>query len=146
MGKIYKLDVSRIPATERSAPQRVLPQLQNHDEALLYRESISQAFRTQERQWEYLPMFCEAEKLREGLAEALPSQSTSDTVQPKISHISAQYRTFVAYSVESTSENREIAKKNSFVFFGKKGTTQHDKPEILPSLQNRGVIQLSRCN
>ncbi|PLW08839.1 hypothetical protein PCANC_16604 [Puccinia coronata f. sp. avenae] len=143
MGKIYKLDVSRIPATERAAPQRVLPQLQNHDEALLYRESISQAFRTQERQWEYLPMFCEAEKLREGLAEALPSQSTSDTVQPKISHISAQYRTFVAYSVESTSENREIAKKNSFVFFGKKGTTQHDKPEILPSLQNRGVIQVT---
>jgi SCF-associated factor 1 len=120
-----------------------LRQLQEHDEELDYRESISQAFRTNERKWEYLPMFCEPDKLRDGLANALTSQDLSNAVQPTITHISAQYRTFVAYSVESPSENQPINKNNSFVFFGKKETTEYSKPEILPNLQNRGVIQLS---
>jgi len=142
-GKLYKLNISRVPVTERAGQQRILRQLQDHDEELSYREGIAQAFRTKERKWEYLPMFCEPDKLREGLAEALPLSNSSDPVHPKITHISAQYRTFVAYSVESTSEHQQIAKKNSFVFFGKKETTEQDKPEILPNLQNRGVIQVT---
>ncbi|EFP89949.2 hypothetical protein PGT21_029847 [Puccinia graminis f. sp. tritici] len=142
-GKIYKLDLSRIADTQRTAPQRVLRQLQQHDEELDYRESIAQAFRTNEREWEYLPMFCEPDKLRDGLANALTLQDSSNAAQPTITHISAQYRTFVAYSVESPSENEPIIKNNSFVFFGGKETTENSKPEILPNLQNRGVIQVT---
>ncbi|OAV99782.1 hypothetical protein, variant 2 [Puccinia triticina 1-1 BBBD Race 1] len=142
-GKIYKLDISRIPDNARTAPQRVLRQLQDHSDEIAYRESMSQAFRTQERKWEYLPRFCEPDRLRDGLVEALSSPASTDHIKPKITHISAQYRTFVAYSVNSSSEHQQTTRNNSFVFFGKKDATEDSKPEILPSLQNRGVIQVT---
>lgn len=141
--KIYKLDISQITAPERNGPPRVLRQLQHHDDEMLFRLSIAKAFRDKERKWEYLPYFCEAAKLQEGLVNALPSVDLSDAAQLKITHISAQYRTFVAYSVENPSENQPASKKNSFVFFGMKTTGKDDKPEILPQLQRRGVIQVA---
>ncbi|KAH9462243.1 hypothetical protein MJO28_002971 [Puccinia striiformis f. sp. tritici] len=144
-GKIYKLDISRIPDTEQAGRERILRQLQDHNEELRYRESLTQAFRTRDRRWEYLPKFSEPDQLREALSEALPSSSSNTVhIHPKITHISAQYRTFVAYSVDqNASPDQEISKKNSFVFFGKKHTTEIDGPEILPTLQNRGVIQVT---
>lgn len=79
--------------------------------------------------WEYLPLFSEPSKIKQCVTSVVPSLQLPNDI--RITHISAQYRTFVAYSTGSSS----------VVLKGTNETTVGD-PEIVPELQNRNIISL----
>ncbi|KAI5999375.1 regulator of chromosome condensation 1/beta-lactamase-inhibitor protein II [Pisolithus orientalis] len=80
--------------------------------------------------WEYLPLFSEPDKIKEHLTCIVPGIQLPDNIL--ITHISAQFSTFVAYSTGSSS----------VVLMGTRETDTHSRPEIIPSLQNRNVISV----
>ncbi|KAG0667110.1 hypothetical protein C6P46_002521 [Rhodotorula mucilaginosa] len=117
-GKVFYLDISLTPATRN-----------RHGETAAISE-LEHDFLTGRRQWTCLEAFCSAAAIRE--------HATDPTLVPsavKITHISAHFNTFAAYSVPSTATN-----EGSVVLLGKKGET---RPQIIPELQNLGVIQLA---
>ncbi|KAG2132798.1 regulator of chromosome condensation 1/beta-lactamase-inhibitor protein II [Suillus clintonianus] len=80
--------------------------------------------------WEYLPNFSEVDKVQQH-----PAYVSSQLKPPqslRITHISAQFQTFVAYSPGSSS----------VILFGSHETHADSKPSILPSLQNNDVISV----
>ncbi|KAF9519464.1 hypothetical protein BS47DRAFT_1468626 [Hydnum rufescens UP504] len=90
-------------------------------------------FRHGERKWEYLPQFSELKHVREHptfSSDSLKSIWTSENLG--ITHISASFQTFVAYSVGGTS----------VVLMGKRSTSPADVPTVLPGLQNRNIISV----
>ncbi|KAI6041247.1 regulator of chromosome condensation 1/beta-lactamase-inhibitor protein II [Pisolithus marmoratus] len=80
--------------------------------------------------WEYLPLFSEPDKIKEHVKSTVPGIQLPDNIL--ITHISAQFSTFVAYSTGSSS----------VVLMGAKETNVRNRPEIIPSLQNRNVISV----
>lgn len=117
-GKVFYLDISLTPATRN-----------RHGEAAAISE-LEHDVLAGRRQWTCLEAFCSAEAIRE--------HATDPTTVPsavKITHVSAHFNTFAAYSVPSTATN-----EGSVVLLGKKGET---RPQIIPELQNIGVIQLA---
>lgn len=80
--------------------------------------------------WEYLPLFSDPDKIKEQVSSVVPGIQLPDSIL--ITHISAQFSTFVAYSTGSSS----------VVLMGTKETDPHDRPQIIPSLQDRKVISV----
>ncbi|KAF9819314.1 hypothetical protein IEO21_02202 [Rhodonia placenta] len=85
--------------------------------------------------WRYLPEFSELKHVREHLTftEGEIRSEAPDTM--RITHISAQFMTFVAYSTGA----------RSVVLIGKPNDSSDTRPltpQILPALQNRGVISV----
>ncbi|GAA5885649.1 hypothetical protein JCM3774_002553 [Rhodotorula dairenensis] len=117
-GKVFYLDISLTPATRN----------QNGEAAAV--AELERDLLTARRQWTYLDRFSSTEALREFGAErpATPSEV-------RITHVSAQFKTFAAYSVPSTATN-----EGSIVLLGEKGKT---RPDVIPELQNIGVIQVA---
>ncbi|KAJ6591576.1 regulator of chromosome condensation 1/beta-lactamase-inhibitor protein II [Mycena vulgaris] len=84
--------------------------------------------------WKYLPNFTELEKIR-SLAPFTPSDGKSGIEAPqtmKITHISAQFLKFFAYSTGASS----------VVLMGDTDTTEETNPHIEPALQNKSVISV----
>ncbi|PVF97128.1 RCC1/BLIP-II protein [Serendipita vermifera] len=94
-------------------------------------EDLATAFQQRTRGWQYLPMYCERSKIAEldtfkkGSGLALPEEL-------EITHISAHFLTFVAYTTGP----------NSIVLTGTNDATPTSNPTVIPSLQNRGVISI----
>lgn len=126
VGKVYKLNLS-IPTQAHHHSS-----IQTSD-----RESIRASFLDQSRTWELLPNFSEPDQLDKYLSKALANHVPDPRVRPKITHISAQYRSFVSYSVSTEGH------QGSLVFMGRHDSGPTDEPEVIPGLQKRGVIQLS---
>ncbi|KIJ65618.1 hypothetical protein HYDPIDRAFT_110746 [Hydnomerulius pinastri MD-312] len=80
--------------------------------------------------WEYLPHFSESEKIKQHVKSAVPRLQFPKGIQ--VTHISAQYQTFVAYSTGSSS----------VVLMGSNQTSAGSEPRILPALQNIDVISV----
>ncbi|KAF9482577.1 RCC1/BLIP-II [Pholiota conissans] len=84
--------------------------------------------------WEYLPLFSEVERIREHPAFSSADNSTKldapKTLQ--ITHISANFLHFVAYSTDSSS----------IVLIGDTNTTPTTEPKIIPELQHKSVISV----
>ncbi|KAF8202318.1 regulator of chromosome condensation 1/beta-lactamase-inhibitor protein II [Pholiota molesta] len=84
--------------------------------------------------WEYLPLFSEVERIREHPAFS----STDDSSKPdapqtmQITHISANFLHFVAYSTDSSS----------IVLIGDTNATPTTEPKIIPELQHKSVISV----
>lgn len=137
-GKVFYLDISLTPATR------------NRDGEAAAISELEHNLLAARRQWAYLDEFSSA-RLSQGQAtgqEAIPSEV-------KITHVSAQFKTFAACksafhrlwligaqhsyiiptpdSVPPTATN-----EGSIVMLGEKGET---RPVIIPELQNIGVIQ-----
>lgn len=93
--------------------------------------SLGLLFQRRARGWEYLPLFSETNEVRE-LEEFKTPQGPAPPSQLKISHVSAHFLTFAAYS---TGEN-------SIVLMGQNDVSAESKPTIIPALQNRGVISI----
>ncbi|KIK61714.1 hypothetical protein GYMLUDRAFT_42746 [Collybiopsis luxurians FD-317 M1] len=77
--------------------------------------------------WKYLPNFSEVDKVND-----LPEFSGNEVEVPKdfkITHVSAHFRTFFAYS-------------ESIVLMGSDETTVDSQPKIIPELQNKSVISV----
>ncbi|KAI6114811.1 regulator of chromosome condensation 1/beta-lactamase-inhibitor protein II [Pisolithus croceorrhizus] len=80
--------------------------------------------------WEYLPLFSEPDKIKEHVTSAVPGVRLPSSIL--ITHISAQFSTFVAYSTGSSS----------VVLMGTKETDPQGRPQVIPSLQDRNVISV----
>ncbi|KAG9103248.1 hypothetical protein FRC06_011629 [Ceratobasidium sp. 370] len=84
-------------------------------------------------QWDYLPRFCDVVHVRnEPGFRHQGHQEQSALEDLTVTHISAQFRTFVVYSTTGSS----------IVLLGKADTTSQDAPMIVPELQNRNVISV----
>lgn len=85
-------------------------------------------------EWQYLPEFSELSRVRqspvfsggEGAIRVTPSESM------KITHVSAHFEHFFAYSTGSSS----------VVLRGGTGTTPESRPQIIPELQNKDIISV----
>ncbi|KAJ3569626.1 hypothetical protein NP233_g4934 [Leucocoprinus birnbaumii] len=82
------------------------------------------------RDWEYLPEFSELPKLRELPVFAEGKVSLPENL--KITHISAHFQHFFAFSTGSSS----------IVLQGDTSTTTHSTPEIIPELQHKDIISV----
>ncbi|KAG8220973.1 hypothetical protein J3R82DRAFT_2479 [Butyriboletus roseoflavus] len=80
--------------------------------------------------WAYLPQFSESEKIKQHVTSASPDLSLMEDV--RITHISAQFETFVAYSTGPSS----------VVLMGSHETHPNTEPLVLPALQNRYIISV----
>ncbi|KAG6910020.1 hypothetical protein DXG01_013744 [Tephrocybe rancida] len=78
--------------------------------------------------WKYLPAFSEIETVQSQFAQlGLDSPNSL-----KITHISANFLNFIAYSTGSSS----------VVLIGNTDTTSESKPKIVPDLQNKSIISV----
>ncbi|KAF5327877.1 hypothetical protein D9619_003928 [Psilocybe cf. subviscida] len=84
--------------------------------------------------WEYLPNFSEVERIREHpvFQEPGDGKKVAAPEAMQITHISANFERFVAYSTGASS----------VVLIGDVGTTVHSQPKIIPELQYRSVISV----
>ncbi|KAN0088441.1 Regulator of chromosome condensation 1/beta-lactamase-inhibitor protein II [Tylopilus felleus] len=80
--------------------------------------------------WIYLPQFSESEKIKQHVTSAASDLSSLQDIH--ITHISAQFETFVAYSTGSSS----------VVLMGSHETDPNTEPRVLPALQNKDVISV----
>ncbi|KAG2157788.1 regulator of chromosome condensation 1/beta-lactamase-inhibitor protein II [Suillus bovinus] len=102
--------------------------LTNHGHVLSIAVESDVAVRSE--RWEYLPNFSEVDKVQQH-----PVYVSSQLKPPqnlRISHISAQFQTFVAYSPGSSS----------VILLGSHETHADSTPLILPALQNNDVISV----
>ncbi|KAG8728735.1 hypothetical protein FRC12_021544 [Ceratobasidium sp. 428] len=86
-------------------------------------------------QWNYLPRFCDVTHVRNepGFRQDQGHEDSQRALEDlTVTHISAQFRTFVVYSTTGSS----------VVLLGKADTTRQDAPKIVPELQNRNVISV----
>ncbi|KAE9399557.1 RCC1/BLIP-II [Gymnopus androsaceus JB14] len=97
--------------------------LTNQGHVLLF-DSISDVSRGN---WQYLPNFSEASRI--GNHPTFSDGELKASENFKITHVSAHFRTFIAYS-------------ESVVLIGQTGTKPDSKPKIIPGLQNRSVISV----
>lgn len=79
--------------------------------------------------WIYLPKFSEAHALREHSIFSDPESDLKAPESLRITHISANFLTFVAYS-------------NSTVLMGDTDTTEESEPRLIPALQGKNVISI----
>ncbi|KAJ4469587.1 regulator of chromosome condensation 1/beta-lactamase-inhibitor protein II [Lentinula aciculospora] len=98
--------------------------LTNQGHVLLF-DNLSEASRGN---WQYLPNFSEASRIRnhDAFSSANLEAPRADF---KITHISAHFRTFIAYS-------------ESIVLMGNTETKHDTQPKIIPGLQNKSIISV----
>jgi SCF-associated factor 1 len=102
--------------------------LTNHGHVLSI--SVESDISVRSERWEYLPNFSEVDRVRQH-----PTYISSQLKPPeslRISHISAQFQTFVAYSPGSSS----------VILLGSHETHADSSPLILPALQNNDIISV----
>ncbi|EJU03639.1 RCC1/BLIP-II [Dacryopinax primogenitus] len=92
-------------------------------------DMLRQSFR-HGRRWEYLPLFSEAKRV--AMLPAFQSGAVAVAEDMRITHVSAQFNTFVAYSTGSTS----------IVLMGNQSTQPDISPTVIPALQHRDVISV----
>lgn len=91
---------------------------------------LENAFLTGEREWAYLDKFSDMDIIRS-------SNAVFNSVSPsaRITHISAHFHSFAVYSVGLSSLN------DSIVLIGDNRVTNMTEPEVIPVLQQVGVIK-----
>jgi len=108
--------------------------LTNHGHVLKY-GSLHDETGVIRGRWDYLPSFSEAEKIAElsVFSDRRPGISHIDPPRTlQITHISAHFTHFTAYSTNS----------ESIVLLGDTDTTPTSQPNIIPALQNRSIISV----
>ncbi|QRW03259.1 RCC1/BLIP-II protein [Ceratobasidium sp. AG-Ba] len=96
---------------------------------------LRQAIERGNSQWNYLPRFCDVAHVRNESDFRQQGQGQEDQRALEdltVTHISAQFRTFVVYSTVGSS----------VVLLGKAETTSQEAPTIIPELQYRNVISV----
>lgn len=93
--------------------------------------TLTDSFKKGLRAWEFLPNFCQTSSVK-----ALDEFKSQETIRVpdrlKITHISAHFLTFVAYSTGP----------DSIVLMGPNDATPETKPSVISTLQNKGVISI----
>ncbi|KAL1723026.1 regulator of chromosome condensation 1/beta-lactamase-inhibitor protein II [Schizophyllum commune] len=94
--------------------------------------SLSGEAHVAQGRWEYLPKFSELSHIREHPTFSGPSASVKAPDTLKITHVSAHFLNFIAYSTGGSS----------IVLIGDTDTTADLDPQITPELQHRAVISV----
>ncbi|KPV75230.1 uncharacterized protein RHOBADRAFT_53234 [Rhodotorula graminis WP1] len=133
-GTLYRLDLS--PVAPNPNQPRIPPGAFNdpHDSPIRSRESRSRleaAFVSGARRWTCLRRFCDISEV--GRLEGL-----SVSGETRITHVSAHFESFAAYSVPSSSDPT-----GSIVLLGRKDMDDSAAPVVIPQLQNIGVIKIA---
>ncbi|GAA5903797.1 hypothetical protein JCM8208_006582 [Rhodotorula glutinis] len=133
-GTLFRLDLS--PVAPGPNQPRVPPGALNdpHDSPIRSRESRSRleaAFVSGARRWTRLHRFCDAAEV--GRLEGLSVSS-----ETRITHVSAHFESFAAYSVPLSSDPA-----GSIVLLGRKDMDDSAAPIVIPELQNIGVIKIA---
>nr|GAT45716.1 RCC1/BLIP-II protein [Mycena chlorophos] len=120
-----------------AAMDALLIALTNHGHVVLFRGLESEETLRSLGAWTYLPHFSELNSVRETPPFAASNDSTTGPgiAAPqtlKITHISAHFLKFFAYSTGSSS----------VVLMGSTETTEDTQPHIEPALQNKSVISV----
>lgn len=104
-----------------------------------------QVFSGKQAQWTLLEQFC----LPSRIGEQPDFQSSAGRVTPdtRITHVTAHFRHFVAYSVPptsgpSTSTSTTTNGSGGIVLLGTNDSVQSSAPQVIPDLQGRGVIKV----
>ncbi|KAI0064013.1 RCC1/BLIP-II [Artomyces pyxidatus] len=105
--------------------------LTNKGHVLKFRDLSNEAS-LRHGQWEYLPTFSEVSRVREQPAFAAGGSKLDAPTTMQITHISAHFETFVAYSTGSSS----------IILMGDTDTDASSAPKILPGLQHRAIISV----
>ncbi|ESK97802.1 f-box protein [Moniliophthora roreri MCA 2997] len=103
--------------------------LTNKGHVLLF-DSLGGDTSVQNGRWTYLPKFSELAKVRSHPTFA--NNKATPPAKMKITHVSAHFRHFIAYSTEGSS----------IVLMGNLETTSEMQPQIIPELQNQSIISV----
>ncbi|BGP24327.1 hypothetical protein JCM10295v2_003237 [Rhodotorula toruloides] len=130
LSNVYFLDLSPVPPPRTQAN----PANNEDDDAQAGRTRLEQAFLQGERSWRLMRKFCDVDELArlEGFAKNGVAPGT------RITHVSAHFRSFAAYSVPSSA-----SPQGSIVLLGAKDWTETTEPRVIPGLQNIGVINVA---
>ncbi|GAA6007745.1 hypothetical protein JCM10207_004859 [Rhodosporidiobolus poonsookiae] len=86
------------------------------------------------RAWKHMKRFCDMGEV--GQLDGFKEKGLAPGT--RITHISAQFRSFAAYSVPATSDS-----SGSIVLFGDERWNENKAPTVIPALQGRGVIKVA---
>ncbi|KAK7056409.1 hypothetical protein VNI00_002964 [Paramarasmius palmivorus] len=103
--------------------------LTNGGHVLMF-DSLDGENTVQNGSWHYLPNFSESAKVRSHPTYA--ERKATPPAKLKITHVTAHFRHFIAYSTEGSS----------IVLMGDLDTTTESQPQIIPELQDRSVISV----
>ncbi|GAA5925200.1 hypothetical protein JCM1841_004683 [Sporobolomyces salmonicolor] len=135
--KLYFLDLSAVPdPTEPHAPQGARGDPE--DSPTRSRESrgrLDAQFLTGRRGWRLMERFCRMEEVAklDGFKEKGIAPGT------QITHISAHFKSFAAYSVPSSSDS-----SGSIVLMGDGDWHEQAEPHVIPELQGIGIIRIAQ--
>ncbi|GJN89046.1 hypothetical protein Rhopal_002020-T1 [Rhodotorula paludigena] len=134
-GLLFYLDLSPVPHVFGQPHPPVGPS--PHDSpgrSRQRRARLEAALLDGRRAWQYMPRFCEMNEVAQldGLGDANISPNT------RVTHVSAHFQSFAAYSVPPSSDPQ-----GSIVLLGKKPWRPDPVPEVMPELQNIGVIKIA---
>lgn len=119
-------ETSPISLIKIAALEQSLIGLTNHGHLLKF--ELTSEENVQSERWKYLPFFCETQRIKEKFGE----QGLEPPQEVRITHITAKFQTFVAYSTGSSS----------VVLMGYSSTAPDEAPRILPALQNINIISV----
>ncbi|KAJ7442275.1 regulator of chromosome condensation 1/beta-lactamase-inhibitor protein II [Mycena latifolia] len=126
-------DVEEIKIIKIAALDGRIVALTNQGHVVLFRGLENETTISRGR-WQYLPNFSEVERVR-SLPPFTPTDEASGIEPPqtmKITHISAHFSKFFAYSTGSSS----------VVLMGDTDTTEETNPHIDPAIQDKSVISV----
>ncbi|GAA5897494.1 hypothetical protein JCM5296_001142 [Sporobolomyces johnsonii] len=135
--KLYFLDLSAVPdPSQPHAPQGARGD--SEDSPARSRESrgrLDAQLMAGRRGWRLMRRFCDVEEVAklEGFKERGIASGT------QITHISAHFRSFAAYSVPSSSDSSA-----SIVLMGNGDWHEQAEPQVIPELQGIGVIRIAQ--
>ncbi|KAK4055995.1 hypothetical protein OIO90_002990 [Microbotryomycetes sp. JL221] len=140
-GRLFFCDVSDVPDQRPGGGPRLggagTDDLEDSpDRSQASRERLQHAFMSGRRGWTLMNKFCQSDDVRQLKAFATNPPSRS----MRITHISAHFQTFFAYSVPSG----ETDAQDSIVLKGDYEWHENVEPIVIPELQHRSVIKVAQ--
>ncbi|KAI5123508.1 hypothetical protein M0805_006668 [Coniferiporia weirii] len=134
-GTLYEDERQETKLVKIAAMDGFLIGLTNKGHVLKFGD-LSNLASLQQGHWEYLPFFSETDKVCAHPVFAQNGRTESETLRPptdlKITHITAHFQNFVAYTTEA----------DSIVLRGSTDTMADHEADIIPALQYKSIISV----
>ncbi|GAA5966244.1 hypothetical protein JCM3765_002570 [Sporobolomyces pararoseus] len=135
--RLYFLSVSPVP--DPAQPHGRQGAINDpEDSPVRSRESMARLdaeFLSSRRKWRLMSTFCETSEISK--LDGFKEKPLGENV--KITHVSAHFNSFAAYSVPSSSDSTE-----SLVLLGNSDWHEQAEPSVIPELQGLGVIKIAQ--
>ncbi|CAO1618129.1 unnamed protein product [Parajaminaea phylloscopi] len=140
-GLIYKLDVSPVA--------HIVPRDEQEQPGTHPATSLARAFAHGDRAWRLMEHFCLPSRIA-SLSSFSNDERLANLVgaRTRIAHVSAQFRTWAAYSTvqlptQEQPKTAEHSDDSGIVLLGKSDNVEESGPTVKPELQGIGVIKVS---